>query len=202
MKSQTFGEKLRELRQKNQYTLKYVSAAIDCDEKSLEAIEQNQLRAPQNIIEPLASLYQVGDKQLMIKYLSEIVYYETRQFEFADEVLEIVQKRLKKERQGTQQIIDRKDILKSISSYFNSKSVKNVWLFGSFARDNQISFDSDIDILVEFSKPNKITLFDLIEMKADLSEKTGRSIDLIEKGQELNSIKHSIDKDKILVYAA
>ena len=64
-----------------------------------------------------------------------------------------------------------------------------------------MSFDSDIDILVEFKKPNKITLFDLIEMKADLSEKTGREIDLVEKGQELKSLKHSINQDKILVYA-
>jgi hypothetical protein len=53
-------------------------------------------------------------------------------------------------------------------------------LFGSVLRDDFRS-DSDIDILVTFVPDARISLLDLVEIQAQLSELFNRSVDLIEK---------------------
>lgn len=202
MKSQTFGEKIKDLRTNLGYTLKFVGEEIGCSADLLSKIEQNEKEAPENIIKNLAKIYKVSHKELMTKYLSENIYYQIRTSEYADEVLNIVKKRLKKEGKGTQKEESKDKIFESIKSYFSGKPVEKAYVFGSFARNTSISADSDIDILLVFKKPNKITLFDLIRMKEELSDRTGREIDLVEEGQELHSIKDLIQKEKVLVYAS
>ena len=202
MRSQTFGEKLKELRTGLNYSLKFVGEKIGYNPRLLSKVEKNEKKAPERIIKGLASIYKTPYNELMIKYLSENIYYKVRHSEFADEVLELVKKRVKKEGKGTQVIKTRDKIIKSIKDYFADKPIERAYVFGSFARDASVSLDSDIDILVVFKKTNKITLFDIIEMKEELSRKTGREIDLVEEGQELKSIKSAIQKEKILVYAS
>lgn len=202
MKSQTFGEKLKELRQNLNYSLKFVGEKIGFNPRLLSKIEKNEKKAPENIIKDLSKVYNTSFKDLIIKYLSENIYYEVRHSEYADEILNIVKRRIKKEGKGTQMNKSKDKIFESIKDYFSDKPIEKAYVFGSFARNTSISMDSDIDILVVFKKPNKITLFDLIQMKEDLSNKTGREIDLVEEGQELKSIKNTIQKEKVLVYAS
>jgi len=200
MNSQTFGEKIKELREKYNYSLKYVGEQISYNAPSLSKVEKNQRTAPERIVLPLAKLFQVDYKNLMLKYLSEKLFYEIKSYDFSKEIIKVVERRLEKERRGTQKIKKREEIINSIKSYFNTKPIDKAWIFGSFARGTKVSFDSDIDILVKFKKPNKITLFDIIEMKNDLADKTGREIDLVEEGQELKSFSKTIKEEKILVY--
>lgn len=202
MKSQTFGERLKELRMSLNYTLKFVGERIEYNPRLLSKIEKNEKKAPQEIIMALSKLYKTSYKELVTKFLSEEIYYQIRNFGYTDEVLETVKKRLKKEGKGTDREISRDEIFESIKSYFSDKPIKKAWVFGSFARNTTVSKDSDIDILVAFKKPNKITLFDLIQMKEELSDKTGREIDLVEEGQELKSFKKVIQKERVLVYAS
>ena len=202
MKSQTFGEKIKELRVDLNLTLKFVAEKIDCSARLLSKVEKNEKKAPQNIIKGLSKIYKFPYKELNTKYLSENLYYQIRSYEYADEVLSIVKKRLKKEGKGTQVNNSRDKIFESIKNYFSDKPIKKAWVFGSFARSTSVSMDSDIDIMVVFKKPNKITLFDLIQMKGELSDKTGREIDLVEEGQVLKSFENTIQKEKVLVYAS
>lgn len=202
MKSQTFGEKLKELRLDLNYTLKYVGEEISYNPRLLSKVEKNEKQIPEHLIKPLAKLYQTSYKKLMLRYLSEKIYYNIRTSDYAAEALEIVKKRLKKEGKGTQIEKSKEVIFESIKTYFSTKPVEKAWVFGSFAHKKAISKDSDIDILVTFKKPHKITLFDIIQMKEELSLKTGREIDLVEEGQELQSIKQIINQERILVYAS
>jgi predicted nucleotidyltransferase/DNA-binding XRE family transcriptional regulator len=202
MKSQTFGEKLKELRTNLKYSLKFVGEKIAYSPRSLSKIEKNEKKAPERIIKSLSKIYDVPYKELIIKYLSESVYYQVRHSEYADEILNTAKKRIKKEGKGTQMRKNKDKIFESIKDYFSDKPIEKAYVFGSFARNTSISLDSDIDILVVFKKPNKITLFDIIQMKSELSDKTGREIDLVEEGQELKSIKNTIQKEKVLVYAS
>ncbi len=202
MKSQTFGEKLKELRINLNYSLKFVGEKIGYNPRLLSKIEKNEKKAPERIIKDLSKIYDTSYKDLIVKYLSENVYYQVRHSEFADEILSIAKRRIKKEGKGTQIRKSKDKIFESIKDYFSDKPIEKAYIFGSFARSTSVSIDSDIDILVVFKKPNKITLFDLIQMKEELSDKTGREIDLVEEGQELSSIKNAIQKEKILVYAS
>jgi predicted nucleotidyltransferase len=76
--------------------------------------------------------------------------------------------------------------------------LKSVGVFGSFARGDQTE-KSDIDILVEFTQPNTIDLFDFIDLEDFLSKKLEIKVDLVTK----NALKPML-KDQILketVYA-
>lgn len=202
MKSRTFGEMIKELRLELNYSLKFVSERIGYSPRLLSKIEKNEKRAPEKIIKDLSRVYEVSYKTLIVKYLSEEVYYQIRSSEFAEEVLNIVKRRLKKEGRGTKREESREKILESIKTYFSDKPVEKAWVFGSFARNTFISKDSDIDIMVVFKKPNKISLFDLVQMKEELTDKTGREVDLVEEGQELKSFKNSIERERLLVYGS
>ena len=73
----------------------------------------------------------------------------------------------------------REDILKSLresGSLFRTFGVSRVSLFGSFARD-EARDDSDVDVLVEFSRP--IGLFEFVRLRRELSQRVGRKIDLV-----------------------
>lgn len=200
MKSQTFGEKIKELRLRLNLSLKNVSEEIGLNARQLGRIERSELKAPEHIIKVLSKIYDYSYKDLIIKYLSEDIYYRIRTSEFADEVLDTVKSRLRKEFRGAQREESRNSIINIIKSYFSDKPVEKVWVFGSFARGNSFSKDSDIDIMVVFKKPYSISYFDIIEMKTELSQRTGRSIDLIVEGQELKSFQKAINREKLLVY--
>ncbi len=53
--------------------------------------------------------------------------------------------------------------------------VQNIGFFGSFARDEQ-TLNSDVDILVEFSKPLGWEFFDLSDL---LERELNRKVDLV-----------------------
>ena len=85
-----------------------------------------------------------------------------------------------------------------IVSYFQTQPVEQAWVFGSFAR-NEETENSDIDILISFSKDSKITLFRYIHMVNDLKAITGKNIDLVENGKLKDFAKTSAESEKILI---
>ncbi len=89
------------------------------------------------------------------------------------------------------------NILKTQLPYLVSHfHVKTIGLFGSYAR-NQASQTSDVDILVEFSKP--ITLFEYIDLEDFLSECIGRKVDLVAKDGLKPLIKPRVLEDVVYV---
>jgi len=74
--------------------------------------------------------------------------------------------------------------------------VQTIGFFGSYAREEQ-NEKSDVDILVEFSEPNTIDLFDFIELEEFLSKQLGIKVDLVTKGALKPMIKDQILKETI-----
>ena len=75
--------------------------------------------------------------------------------------------------------IQRDDILKALRdnrSVLDAFGVARVSLFGSFARDEGRE-DSDVDLLVEFSRP--IGLFEFVRLQRQLGELVGHRVDLV-----------------------
>jgi len=74
----------------------------------------------------------------------------------------------------------RQDILSSLKKLkgdvAREYSVKTIGVFGSVARDEQTG-TSDIDLLVEFSKPVGFVTF--MRLENFLSEKLGKQVDLV-----------------------
>ena len=84
-----------------------------------------------------------------------------------------------------------RNILQNNKNYFEEKYfVDKFLLFGSYAKNQQTS-DSDIDLLVSFTKP--VDMFDFIDLQDFLSELFNKKIDL----GTSNGLKKFV-KDKIL----
>lgn len=84
--------------------------------------------------------------------------------------------------QQTKKIIERNKPI--IQNKFN---VKNIGVFGSYMRGEQ-NQDSDVDILVEFSKP--ISFFDFLNLEDYLEKQLDTPVDLVTK----NALKPAIGK--------
>ena len=75
-------------------------------------------------------------------------------------------------------------------------------LFGSVLRED-FRPDSDVDVLVTFSKDAQISLFDLVQMKLDLEKTFRRPVDIIEKDALENPFrKREILRTAQVIYVA
>ena len=91
------------------------------------------------------------------------------------------------------------DIKKGIEKIALEYKLKRVTLFGSRARGN-FREDSDVDLIVEFSKDQTVTLFTLAGVMIDLEEIFGVKVDVIH-GPKKAEWMIEIDKE-IEIYAA
>jgi len=81
-------------------------------------------------------------------------------------------------------------------------SINELSIFGSSVRGD-FTENSDIDILVSFTKGSEITLFDIMDLEKEFSQLLKRRVDIVEK----ESLKNPIRKNRILstreiIYAA
>lgn len=65
--------------------------------------------------------------------------------------------------------------LRELKPWLEEQGIVNVRLFGSYARD-EAGPDSDVDLLVDLSKPLGLRFYSLAE---DLTDLLGREVDLV-----------------------
>ena len=95
--------------------------------------------------------------------------------------------------------MNRQQVLQTHSENLNQLkrfSVKDLYLFGSVARDEAID-DSDVDILVEFQPNAKIGLFQFARLQRFLSELLGCNVDLATPDALHKHLKKDILKEAI-----
>lgn len=76
--------------------------------------------------------------------------------------------------------------------------VSKIGIFGSFAMGD-FNQKSDVDILINLNKRNKVSLLDLIGIENDLSLRLGRKVDLVTQKGLNPYIKNNILKSTIYV---
>lgn len=74
--------------------------------------------------------------------------------------------------------------------------VAEIGVFGSVARNEQ-GAESDVDLLVEFEAP--VSLFDLVRLEDELTERLGVEVDLVTKGSLRPRIGERVDEDVVYV---
>ena len=94
---------------------------------------------------------------------------------------------------------DKNIVYKQLQKYFADKPVKKVFVFGSFAR-NEDKDGSDIDLIISLSHP--VGLFTLGNYVADLEDITKRKIDIATQNSITPEFLALIQKDLKEVYAA
>ncbi|MBR6278857.1 MAG: nucleotidyltransferase domain-containing protein [Bacteroidales bacterium] len=86
-----------------------------------------------------------------------------------------------------------------IRDYFVTQPINKAWLFGSYSRGEETE-NSDIDILVEYSKDEKVSLYLISKILVTLSKILNKKVDLVEDGQLMDFAVNSVNHDKILIY--
>lgn len=80
--------------------------------------------------------------------------------------------------------------------------IEELSLFGSILRDD-FGPSSDVDILVVFTSDAPWSLWDLLDIRQDLQELFGRTVDLVEKDALRNPFRRQeILENRRVVYAA
>jgi uncharacterized protein len=89
----------------------------------------------------------------------------------------------------------------TLASFCTRWQVRELALFGSILRDD-FGPGSDVDVLVEFDDAAPWSLWDLIEMRDELSRLFGRPVDLVEKKAIKNPFRrHHILKNVEVIYS-
>ncbi|HEU0016715.1 MAG TPA: nucleotidyltransferase family protein [Longimicrobium sp.] len=94
--------------------------------------------------------------------------------------------------------LDRDDI----EAFCRRWNVAELALFGSVLRDD-FREDSDVDVLVEFARGARLSLFHFVEMQDELAELFGRRVDLVEKRALKNPfVRHHVLHNHEVLYRA
>ncbi|MBI5020058.1 MAG: nucleotidyltransferase family protein [Ignavibacteriales bacterium] len=87
------------------------------------------------------------------------------------------------------------EVINIYSKYY----VKTLRIFGSMARGD-FRIDSDIDLLVTFSKP--VSLLQMVGLERELSAVIGRKVDLLTTKSISRYLRNRIVKESRQIYAA
>ena len=87
----------------------------------------------------------------------------------------------------------------TVADYFKTQPVLKAWLFGSYSRGEQTN-ESDVDILAQYDRSQRIGLLKIAGMHIDLENLLGHKVDIVEEGTLRPWAIQSINKDKCLIY--
>ena len=85
--------------------------------------------------------------------------------------------------------------LRDAKPLLDACGVAHVSLFGSFARD-EARADSDVDVLVEFSRP--IGMFGFVRLQRELGERIGRKVELVTRAALQPQLRDRILAEAVL----
>jgi len=88
---ETFGDKIRTLRETNGLTLREVSQKLGIDISTLGKIEKNNRSANKDLIKKIANFYKVEEKELLISFISDKIIYEIAGEEFGEDALKVAE---------------------------------------------------------------------------------------------------------------
>ena len=86
----------------------------------------------------------------------------------------------------------------TVTDYFKDKPVKEVYLFGSYAR-GEAREDSDIDLGIVMTDV-RMSLWKYAGMALGLEERLKNKIDLVEINLMHSWVKRNFEKEKIVLY--
>ena len=89
-----FGEYIRELRNMRNLPLRKVAADLDIDPSTLGKIERNTRKPPREIIERIATIFNIDKVLLKSIYLSDKISFEVMDEGLGIEVLEEAERKL------------------------------------------------------------------------------------------------------------
>lgn len=95
MSKETIGEKLRQLREENNFPLRKVAALIDIDVAILSKMERGERKLTKKIVLELAEIYDYNADELLVLFLSDRIMYEIQDEALGEKALKVTEERVK-----------------------------------------------------------------------------------------------------------
>lgn len=93
---QTIGQKLRELREKDNLLLRQVAAALEMDTALLSKIERDERKPSKEQVLAFAKYYKVQPDDLLVAWLSDRLTLEVKDENHAEDALKMTLKKIRK----------------------------------------------------------------------------------------------------------
>lgn len=194
---ETFGNKIRKLREEKALPLRTVAAYLDIDQAILSKIERGQRTANRQLVVKVALYFQADVNELLIAWLSDKLVTEMGDEELAIQAFQAAEEKVS---YGSKSKLDVGTIIGTINSVLNKDGrVNTAWLFGSFAR-GEAKINSDLDLMIELNDKKKYSMFDFIDIAFRLESRINRTVDLVEKGELLDFALETAQHDMIKIY--
>jgi transcriptional regulator with XRE-family HTH domain len=98
MKSESFGEYIRRLREEKKLPLREVAARLDIDISTLSKVERGNRPISMEYLKPLSEALSVNLKEIQVRYITNKVNCELGKLEFVSEGLLEAEKLIKKKK--------------------------------------------------------------------------------------------------------
>jgi len=93
----------------------------------------------------------------------------------------------------------KKEVLNYIKNFDYKKYIKYIGVFGSYSR-NENRKDSDLDLIIKFTKNHNLSIFDHLNIQNDLKKVFKIKVDLVSYDGLSKYIKQNVKKDLITIY--
>lgn len=91
----SIGKQIRKLREERGLPLRKVAAKLDIDQSILSKIERGERKASKKQIIKIAEIFNVGEKELLINYLSDNILYQLIDEDLAVDALKVAERKIK-----------------------------------------------------------------------------------------------------------
>lgn len=89
----TFGQIIREEREKKGLLLRQLAASLDIDTAILSKFERNERKISKELLQKIADILKLDFKNLFLQYQSEKIAYELANEEDATKILKVAEKK-------------------------------------------------------------------------------------------------------------
>ena len=193
----SLGDTIRKLREDKGLPLRTVAAFLDMDQAILSKVERGQRKPTRAQVVKLAAYFEVDENDLLVAFLSDKLLCEVEDEAMALKALQVAEERVS---YLSNQKMSKVSMINSIKSVLkNDGRVSGAWLFGSYARGEEIP-NSDVDIMVELNNEKQYSMFDLLDISFLLENKINRKVDLVEKGYLKDFALKTATNDLVKIY--
>ena len=177
--------------------MRKVAAFLDIDQAVLSKIERGQRKLTKEHVIKLADFFNYNEKEMLVTFLSDKIFYEIVNEEYAKEALTVAEEKIK---YFSRIKLSHSEIIEKIKNYFiHEKKIVRAWLFGSFARGEE-DYKSDIDLMIQVKDDSGFSLFDLAEIQYQLEKDIPYKIDVVMRGGIKPNVMDRIKSDLKLIY--
>ncbi len=94
LSSTSFGEHLRQLREKNNFTLRALAIEINIDSSLIAKIERSERQPTRDQIKIISEFFKINENNLLVENLSDVFAYKVIEADLNIDVLKLAEQKI------------------------------------------------------------------------------------------------------------